>query len=67
MTLWLTVVLRLPSAQEPSPNGLIRRRLHQHHFTRRVWKGRWVGASIPDDHPAVESGAWVCPEVSQVS
>jgi len=25
-------------------------------FTRLAWRGRWVGASIPDDHPAVGSG-----------
>ena len=37
---------------------LIRQRLHQHPFTRRAWKGRWVGASIPDGHRAIESGAW---------
>src|SRR6185503_12271750 len=51
MTLWLTgstVVLRLPSPQEPSPNGLIQQRLRQHPFTRRAQKGEWGGASIPD-------------------
>ena len=48
-----TVVLRKSTSQESSPSGLIRRRQRQHLFTRRAWKGRWVGASIPDDHPAV--------------
>jgi hypothetical protein len=28
-------------------NALIPRRLLQHHFTRRAWKGNWVVASIP--------------------
>jgi len=43
-----TVVLRKIRSQEPSPSGLIRRRQGQHLFTRRAWKGRWVGALIPD-------------------
>jgi hypothetical protein len=28
-------------------------------FHKACLKGRWVGASIPDDHLAVGSGAWV--------
>ena len=46
----LTLLFRRRRSQESSPNNPTRQHRYPPHFIKNAWKGRWGGASTPDDH-----------------